>query len=123
MPVVDPNAGIHHGLGAVKEELQKLNAKVDRILASQPSRDLKEEINGTFALRCKGNLVWWSKVNDAARYRLSLSINIDEVCTLDLDRDTRYHVFETLPSGINYYVKVVAENRDGKEIVSASIRL
>ena len=123
MPVIDPNAGIHHGLGAVKEELQKLNAKVDKLIHSESSSDVKEERNGTFVLRSKSNLVGWSKVETAARYRLTLVINLDEVCTLDLDRETRYHVFEKLPKGIYYTVKVIAEDRDGKEIVSASIGL
>ena len=122
MGVVDPNAGVHHGLDAVKEELRKLNAKVDKLILFHSTTDLKEEINGLFVLRCKGNLVWWTKVNSAARYHLHLSINSNEVSILDLDRDTRYHVFEMLPKGIDYYVKVVAEDRDGKEIVSASIR-
>ena len=123
MGVIDPNAGIHHGLGAVKEELQKLNAKVDKLVPPQPSVDVKEERKGTFVLKCKENLVWWNKVDAAARYRLILVINLDEVCTLDLDRETRYHVFEQLPRGIYYTVKVVAEDRDVKEIVSASIGL
>ena len=123
MPVIDPNAGIHYGLGAVKEELQKLNAKVDKLIPSESSSDVKEERNGTFVLRAKSNLVWWSKVDTAARYRLILVINLDEVCTLDLDRETRYHVFEQLPKGIYYTVRVIAEDRDGKEIVSASIGL
>ena len=123
MGVIDPNAGIHHGLGAVKEELQKLNAKVDKLIHSESSSDVKEERNGTFVLSAKSNLVWWSKVDTAARYRLILVINLDEVCTLDLDRETRYHIFEQLPKGIYYTVKVIAEDRDGKEIVSASIGL
>ena len=123
MGVIDPNAGIHYGLEAVKEELQKLNAKVDKLINSESSSDVKEERNGTFVLRAKSNLVWWSKVDTAARYRLILVINLDEVCTLDLDRETRYHVFEQLPKGIYYTVKVIAEDRVGKEIVSASIGL
>ena len=38
MPVIDRNAGIHHGLGAIKEELQKLNAKVDKLIASEKAK-------------------------------------------------------------------------------------
>lgn len=40
MGVIDPNAVIHHRLGAIKEELQKLNAKVDKLIASEKSEGL-----------------------------------------------------------------------------------
>ena len=123
MPVIDPNAGIHHGLGAIKEELQKLNAKVDKLIASEKSEGLRTEYANGFTLNTQNNVIWWSKVNDAARYHLVLSINSDEVCAIDCDRETRYYVFDKLPKDVYCSVKVIAENREGKEIASVSIKL
>lgn len=123
MSVIDPNAGIHHGLGAVKEELQKLNAKVDKLIASQDNDDLRTEYANGFKLNAQNNVVWWSIVKDAARYRLVLSINSDEVCSIDRDRETRYYVFNKLPTNVYCSVKVIVEDRGGNEIVSASIKL
>lgn len=113
--------GIDHEL---REEVKKLSSKIDRLIEKLDSNNsLKSVEKGTFVLKCKSNLVWWTKVNDAARYCLSLFIDGDEVGTTDLERETRYYAFEKLPKGINYLVKVVAEDRDGKELVSASIEL
>lgn len=113
--------GIDHEL---REEVKKLSSKIDRLIEKLDSNNsLKSVEKGTFVLKCKSNLVWWTKVNDAARYCLSLFIDGDEVGTTDLERETRYYAFEKLPKGINYVVKVVAEDRDGKELVSASIEL
>ena len=123
MPVIDPNDGIYHGLDAVKEELQKLNAKVDRLIESHKSDDLRTEYANGFTLNAQSNVVWWSIVKDAARYRLVLSINSDEVCSIDCDRETRYYVFNKLPTNVYCSVKVIAEDRGGNEIVSASIKL
>ncbi len=123
MPVIDPNEGIHDGLGEIKEELQKLNAKVDKLIANEKSEGLRTEYANGFTLNTQNNVIWWSKVNDAARYHLMLSINSDEVCAIDCDRETRYYVFDKLPKDVYCSVKVIAENREGKEIVSASIKL
>ena len=113
--------GIDHEL---REEVKKLSSKIDRLIEKLDSNNsLKSVEKGTFVLKCKSNLVWWTKVNDAARYCLSLFIDGDEVGTTDLERETRYYAFEKLPKGINFVVKVVAEDRDGKELVSSSIEL
>ena len=105
------------------KELQKLNAKVDLIIASREPGKIHQNTNGTFLIKSKDNMVWWSKIDKAARYLLTLSIDDDEVAIFDSGRDVRYHVFEELPKGIRYAVKVVAEDRDGNEIISASIIL
>jgi hypothetical protein len=123
MGVVDPNAGIHHGLGAVKEELQKLNSKIDKLMTSKNDDVLRTEYAEGLTLNTQNHVIWWSKVKDAARYRLVLSFNTDEVCSIDCDRETRYYVFDKLPKDVYCLAKVIAEDREGKEIVSASIKL
>lgn len=123
MGVINPNAGIHHGLSAVKEELQKLNSKVDKLIENQSGGMLRTEYAEGLTLNAQNHVVWWTKVKEAARYRLVLSINSDEVCSIDCDRETRYYVFEKLPKDVYCSAKVIAEDREGKEIVSASIKL
>ena len=92
-------------------------------MAEEPKTNETIVRNGTFVLQHKDNLVWWSKVEDAARYRVIFYINGDEVNTIDLDRETRYYTFSELPNGVTYMVKVIAENREGNEIVSAIIEI
>lgn len=123
MPVFHPEAGIYNGLDAVKTELEKLNSKVDQLIKCQESGQIKTEYANGFELKAQDRVVWWTKVDNAARYRLILKINIDEVGSLDLDRETRFYVFDKIPKGIYFLVKVIAEDREGKEIVSASIVL
>lgn len=123
MPVIDQYAGIHRGLGAVKTELEKLNSKVDKLLKIQEPGQVKTEYSNGFELKTQDRVVWWSKVDSAARYRLILKINVDEVGSLDLDRETRFYVFDKMPKGIYFSVKVIAEDREGNEIVSASTEL
>lgn len=125
MPVIDQSqyAGIHRGLGAVKTELEKLNSKVDKLLKSEEPGQVRTEYSNGFELKTKDRVVWWTKVDNAARYRLILNFNIDEVGSLDLDRETRFYVFDKMPKGIYILVKVIAEDREGNEIVSASIGL
>lgn len=123
MPVIDRNAGIHLRLGAVRTELEELNSKVDKLLKSQEPGQVKTEYSNGFELKTQDRVVWWSKVDSAARYRLILKINVDEVGSLDLDRETRFYVFDKMPKGIYFSVKVIAEDREGNEIVSASIEL
>ena len=92
-------------------------------MVDNPKTDESIVKNGSFVLQRKDYLVWWNKVDDAARYRVVLYINEDEVETIDLDRETRYYAFSKLPNGIACIVKVIAENREGNEVVSASIKL
>lgn len=113
--------GVDHEL---REEVKKLSNKVDRILSKLDEDSSTRSVeNGTFVLKRKSSLVWWTKVDGAARYCLTLSIDGDEVGVVDLEREIRYHTFEKMLKGINAIVKVIAEDRDGKEIVSASIEL
>jgi len=123
MGVFDSDDRICYKLDKVKEELQKLNAKIDKLIENEKSEGLKTEYANGFTLNAQNNVIWWSKVNDAARYRLVLCINLDEVCAIDCDRETRYYVFDKLPKDVYCLVKVIAENREGKEITSASIKL
>ena len=67
MPVIDPNTGIHNRLGAIKEELQKLNAKVDKLIENEKNEGLRTEYANGLTLNTQNNVIWWSKLNDAAR--------------------------------------------------------
>ena len=108
----------------LRDKVEKLSNKVDGLIAKlNEDNSIKIVENGTFVLRSKSNLVWWTKVDGAARYCLLLSINGDEVGVIDFEREIRYHAFGRMPKGINYIVKVIAEDRNGKEIISASIEL
>ena len=75
-------------------------------------------------------MVWWKKINDAALYTIRLFINQDEIDVVTKERTTSYHSFVNMArihrasdygssTGLNYYVKVVAEDREGK-IIAAS---
>ena len=123
MAVVYSADRICYRLDAVKKELEKLNSKVDQLIKSQEPGQIKTEYVNGFELKAQDRVVWWTKVDNAARYRLILKINIDEVGSLDLDRETRFYVFDKIPKGIYFSVKVIAEDREGNEIVSASIEL
>ena len=107
----------------IKNELRKLNTNVEKLASFQSSSGCKYSHKGSFCVKCKDNLVWRSKVDDAAMYRMIFIIDEEEVCSLDFDRNTRYYLFGRLPKDISYSVKIIAENRDGKEIVSALIEL
>lgn len=77
-----------------------------------------------------GFMVWWKKINDAALYTIRLFINQDEIDVITKERTTSYHSFVNMArihqtsdygssTGLNYYVTVVAEDREGK-IIAAS---
>lgn len=110
-------------LGMAIQELRKLTEKVDELAPLNSLSEIKVQKQGEFYLKNKANVVWWNKVDLAARYRLFLTIDSDEVCIIEFDRDTRFHVFEHLPKGLEYHVKIVAEDRNGKEISAVSLDL
>jgi hypothetical protein len=77
-----------------------------------------------------GFMVWWKKINDAALYTIRLFINQDEIDVITKERTTSYHSFVNMArvdrlsdygssTGLNYYVTVIAEDREGK-IIAAS---
>lgn len=110
-------------LTMVIQELRELTEKVDGLVPLNSFSEIKVQKQGEFYLKNKANVVWWTKVDLAARYRLFLTIDSDEVCIIEFDRETRFHVFEHLPKGLEYHVKVVAEDRNGKEISTVSLDL
>lgn len=112
-----------HYLETVIQELRELTEKVDGLVPLNSLSEIKVQKQGEFSLKNKANVVWWTKVDLAARYRLFLTIDSDEVCIIEFDRETRFHVFEHLPKGLEYHVKVVAEDRNGKEISAVSLDL
>lgn len=121
--VVSHSEAYNKRLDAIIKELDKLNSKVEGLIKAQKPGQLRTEYSDNFVLKSQSRVVWWSKVNDAARYRVVLKINVDDVASIDLDRETRYYVFDKLPKDIYCLVKVIAEDREGKEIVSATIEL
>ena len=119
----DPSSAIARKINAIKEELEHLNLKIEKLIENNGEENLITNHTGGFILNYKGQVVWWSKVKEAARYCLILLIDSEEVCSIDFDRETRYYVFEKLPKNISCSIKVLAEDRDGREIVSATIEL
>lgn len=89
-----------------------------------------------------GGMVWWKKIDDAARYLIYLyivekeqnSLIYNEIACVEKDRQTLYHTFEGLAAinlewnrnrgcwcntGLDYYVSVVAEDRNGNIIAES----
>lgn len=98
----------------IKEKPKNIMKKIDVKVKSFPS----------------GFMVWWKKLNDAALYTIRLFINQDEIDVITKERTTSYHSFINMAridrlsdygnsTGLNYYVTVVAEDREGK-IIAAS---
>ena len=123
MAVFHPEEGINSKLVDIKAELGKLNSKVDTLIKNQEVSNVKTEYALGFVLKSQEGVIWWTKVENAARYHLIIKINLDEVGSIDLDRETRFYVFGKMPKGVYAFVKVIAEDREGKEIVSATIEL
>lgn len=89
-----------------------------------------------------GGMVWWKKIDDAARYLIYLyivekeqnSLIYNEIACVEKDRQTLYHTFEGLAkidrevgysstdyyskkyTNLAYYVSVAAEDRVGNII-------
>ena len=83
-----------------------------------------------------GAMVYWEKIEDAARYYVKLYIEEKEAYfnktvfeqeleTVEIDRNKFYHTFQGLAKfyreriGFKYYIEVLAENRDGQIIASS----
>ena len=68
-----------------------------------------------------GAMVYWNKIEDAARYYIKLYIDEQELETVEIGRNKYYHTFQGLANYYrkSYYVQVQAENRIG-EIVALS---
>ena len=80
-----------------------------------------------------GAMVYWEKIEDAARYYVKLYIEEKEAYfnktvfeqeleTVEIDRNKFYHTFQGLAKfykqgmGFKYFIEVLAENRDGQII-------
>lgn len=74
-----------------------------------------------------GIMAWWSSVEDAARYIVTLYINDAPISEKIVERTEKYYSFTGLAAislrspGI-YYIKVQAENRNG-EIIAESDKI
>ena len=76
-----------------------------------------------------GAMVYWEKIEDAARYYVKLYIEEkrsyfnktvfeQELETVEIDRNKFYHTFQGLAKfyKLKYFIEVLAENRDGQII-------
>ncbi len=90
-----------------------------------------------------GGMVWWKKIDEAARYLVYLYIAekeiYNEIACVEKDRQTLYHTFEGLAminkvwdgyrccwrnTDYAYYVSIAAEDRNGNIIAeSQNIKL
>lgn len=110
---------------------EKVQVKED---VSQPAKEIPKNIMKKIDVKVKsfpsGFMVWWKKLNDAALYTIRLFINQDEIDVITKERTTSYHSFVNMAridrlsdygnsTGLNYYITVVAEDREGK-IIAAS---
>ena len=74
-----------------------------------------------------GIMAWWSSVEDAARYIVTLYINDAPISEKIVERKKKYYSFTglaaiSLRSLDIYYIKVQAENRNG-EIIAESDKI
>ena len=115
--------------GESKTSVEKVQAKEEtsKTIEKKPKNTMKR-LDVKVKSFPSGFMVWWKKINDAALYTIRLFINQDEIDVITKERTTSYHSFVNMASGygssmeFNYYVTVVAEDREGKIIaVSDSI--
>ena len=124
MGVYDPMSGVNHGMSELVSEVKAISRKLDRLV--DDGGDIQQANNGDFYVFTKSKMVWWTKVETAARYRLKLLVSKDgadwsEIDVLEIERECAYHVFNNLPKGIKFRVLVEAEDRNGECIKFASI--
>jgi hypothetical protein len=117
--------------GVSKTSVEKVQAKEE---TSKTVEEKPKNIMKKLDVKAKsfpsGFMVWWKKINDAALYTIRLFINQDEIDVITKERTTSYHSFVNMAridrlsdygssTGLNYYVTVIAEDREGK-IIAAS---
>lgn len=76
------------------------------------------DVNKSMYVYVKGKMVFWQKHPDAARYILTLTVCVDdgkyvELDTIEIPRQTLYHTFGDIESGMKYLVNVEPELYDG----------
>ena len=117
--------------GVSKTSVEKVQAKEEtsKTVEEKPKNTMKK-LDVKVKSFQSGFMVWWKKINDAALYTIRLFINQDEIDVVTKERTTSYHSFVNMArihqtsdygssTGLNYYVTVVAEDREGK-IIAAS---
>ena len=125
MGVISPYAGIYEGQAEIKSALDEISGKLNKFIPEP--HPTKAGIGSGVKLFSKARLVWWTKVEEAARYRIKLHVLADgrdcEVGTFDVERDKRYISFPDIPSDVPCSVLLQAEDRDGKVIADGYIEL
>ena len=117
--------------GVSKTSVEKVQAKEEtsKTVEEKP-KNIMKKLDVKVKSFSSGFMVWWKKINDAALYTIRLFINQDEIDVVTKERTTSYHSFVNMArihqtsdygssTGLNYYVTVVAEDREGK-IIAAS---
>lgn len=117
--------------GVSKTSVEKVQAKEEtsKTVEEKP-KNIMKKLDVKVKSFPSGFMMWWKKINDAALYTIRLFINQDEIDVITKERTTSYHSFANMArihqtsdygssTGLNYYVTVVAEDREGK-IIAAS---
>ena len=123
MGVINPYAGISAGQERSTEELKRISEKLSKLIPAPVM--MRHAIGNGVELFSKGKMVWWTKVDLAARYRIKLAIKTEdrlyEIAILENDREKLYATFSDIPAEVTCQVKLEAESRDGTIIASAEI--
>lgn len=114
----------------LREEVRKLSEKVDCAIAKLDGDERVSKYSGVeygenpfFDIFYFSGLIWWNEIENAARYRLVLSINDEEVGTIYLDKETRYYSVARFPRCVSYKLMVTVEDRDGEELAWSVLNL
>lgn len=126
MGVVYPTAGLFSQNSKMIELLTQILSEVKHGDTSCPI----EQQTSSKGLKVykKAHMVWWSKLPNAASYRLTLfvgkgNIGKQEIDIIEIERNKAYHTFTDLVGTNMYTVHLEAEDRDGNIIDSVEIVL
>lgn len=96
------------------EKLAKILSELEKITKELGlDDDISEVANKDLCLYRRGKMFWWTKIDDAAMYRLKLCIAKLPVAIIELDRNTRYYTFKDIEGFGIFNIQLEVENRDG----------
>lgn len=126
MGVVSPTAGLSNQNSKIIDLLGKILSELKQGDTSCPIG--KETSSKGLKVYQKAHMVWWSKLPNAASYRLTLfvgtgNIGKQEIDVIEVERNKAYHTFTDLVGANMYTVHLEAEDRDGNIIDSVEIVL
>ena len=125
MGVVYPYEGINRSQVETNKVLGDISAKLSKLIPS-PNMMKRVKGNGLEAFS-RARLVWWTKVNEAARYHIRLFVVTEEqnyeVGIFDVEREKLYISFPDIPDDVPCLAVIEAEDRSGKTIANGEIKL